>query len=209
MDKRSILKNIFIRNLLGLILVTIVLIVIVLIGLNRYTQHGKAVETPDVKGLSVEKAEPFFTKKNLSFAVVDSVFINNAVPGSIYETTPPVGSMVKKGRTIYLKVVSFLPQLIAIPDVKDSSQRQSLAMLRSLGFENVEIKYVSGMYKDLVVGIESKGKTLEAGQRVPANTPLSLLVSSGSVDMMQLENATDSTNVNSDSNNVSPDESWF
>jgi beta-lactam-binding protein with PASTA domain len=202
MEKRSILKNIFVRNLLGLVLVSVLLVSAVLIWLNYYTQHGQTVEVPDVKGLSVEKAESFFISKNLNYSVVDSAFVKNAIPGSIAETTPPVGSMVKKGRTIYLKVNSYLPQLITIPDVRNSSQRQSLAMLRSLGFENVGIKMVSGVYRDLTMGLESNGTSVEAGQRVPANTPLSLLVSSGSEDILLLENPVDSTDASSD-------ESWF
>jgi beta-lactam-binding protein with PASTA domain len=202
MNKQSLLKNIYIKNLLGLIFVTILLVVAVLIWLNFYTQHGQVVEVPNVKGLSVEKAKSFFIEKNLSYAIVDSVYVKNAVPGSITETTPPVGSMVKKGRTIYLKINAYLPQLVTIPDVKDSSQRQSLAMLRSLGFENITIKMVSGVYRDLVMGLESKGTPVEAGQRVPANTPLSLLVSSGSDDTLLLD-------IPIDSSAVSSDESWF
>ena len=202
MQKSSILNNIYFRNLLGLIIVFVLLLIAVMIGLKYYTQHGKAVEVPDVKGLSVDNAEPFFISKELNFAVVDSVFNKAATPGSIFETTPPVGSMVKKGRTIYLKIVAFLPQLITIPDVKDTSQRQSRAMLKSLGFENISVKMVPGIYRDLVLGIESKGVAIEAGKRVPVNTPLSLLVSSGSEDILLLENPVDSTAVNID-------ESWF
>lgn len=202
MKKHSFFNNIYIWNLLCLILVTVVLVSAVLIGLNIYTQHGKAVEVPDVKGISVENAEPLFTKKNLSYLVVDSIFIKNAIPGSIVETTPPVGSMVKEGRTIYLKVNAYLPQFITIPDLKDTSLRQSLATLRSLGFENIETKTVPGVYKELVLGLESKGVAMEAGQRVPANTPLSLLVSSGSGDIFPLENPEDSIVISSD-------EPWF
>ena len=202
MEKRSLLKNIYIRNLLGLILVIVILVSAVLIWLNIYTQHGKEVEVPNVKGLMVGNAAIFFTEKNLNYTVIDSVFVKNAIPGSIAETTPPVGSKVKEGRIIYLKVNAYLPLLITIPDVKDSSQRQSLAMLRSLGFENVNVKMVSGVYRDLVMGLESRGALLEAGQRVPAGTPLSLLVSSGSEETLLLENPADSIEVNAD-------DSWF
>lgn len=196
---QSFFKNIYVRNLLILILVFVLLLFTVLIGLNYYTQHGKSVEVPNVKGLSVKEAKAFLAGKNLNFVVVDSVFIKNAIPGSIFETTPPVASRVKKGRTIYLKVVAYMPHLITIPDVKDSSQRQSMAMLHSLGFENVEIKWVKGIYRDLVLGIESNGQPVSSGQRVPANTHLSLLVSSGSDDIMLLDNpAIDSTDVESD-----------
>jgi len=202
MEIRSILKNSYVKNLLGLIIASILLVVVILFWLSYYTQHGKSVAIPEVKGLSVEKAAPFFTGKNLHYLVVDSVFIKNAVPGSIAETTPPVGSMVKKGRTIYLKIISCLPPLITLPDVKDSSQRQALAILRSLGFESIEIKMVPGVYIDLVMGLESKGVAIDAGQHVSADTPLSLLVSSGSADIVPLDNPVDSTDVTSD-------DSWF
>jgi beta-lactam-binding protein with PASTA domain len=203
MESRSFLKNIYIRNLLGLILVIVVLISLLFFWLSAYTQHGKSVEVPDVKGLSIDNAKPFFDSKNLTYSVVDSVFVKNGTPGTIAETTPPIGSIVKNGRTIYLKIISFLPPLITIPDVKDSSQRQSLAMLHSLGFENVEIKMVPGVYRDLVMGLESKGSSIEAGQRVPASTPLSILVSSGSDDIMLLDTPIDSTS------DASTDDSFF
>jgi beta-lactam-binding protein with PASTA domain len=205
MALQPFLKNIYIRNLLGLILVSVVLILAVLTWLSFYTQHGKTVEVPDVKGLAVDKAKSFFDSKELNFSVVDSAYVKDAIPGTIAETTPPMGSTVKRGRTIYLKVNSYLPQLISIPDVKDSSQRQSLAMLRSLGFEDVQVKMVPGVYRDLVVGLESRGVSIEAGQRVPANTPLSLLVSSGSGDIMLLDTLDDSA-IDTTS---SGDDSWF
>jgi len=198
MKRNSFFRNIYIWNLLGMIVVIIILVTAVLFGLNRYTQHGKAVEVPDIKGISIENAEPFLSAKDLSYIVIDSVFIKNAIPGTIFETTPPIGSNVKKGRTIYLKVVAFLPQLITVPDVKDSSQRQSLAILKSLGFENIVIKMVPGVYRELVLGLESGGEVVEAGQRIHANTPLSLLVSSGSGEIILLENPSDSIEVSLD-----------
>ena len=189
---RSFLNNIFVRNFIGLIVVSVILVAAVLIWLNYYTQHGKAVELPDVKGLSVEQAEQFFTKSKINYVVEDSVFNKGAVPGSIAETRPPIGSMVKEGRTIYLKVYSFLPNLIPIPDIVDTSQRQALAMLISLGFEKVETKIVPGVHKELVLGLESRGVALEAGQRVSADTPLSVLVSSGTGEVFLFEDEEDS-----------------
>lgn len=185
-----------------MILVSIVFVVAILFWLDHYTQHGQAVEVPNVKGLSVEKAAVSFTSKNLNYSVVDSVFIKNAVPGSIAETTPPVGSMVKKGRTIYLKIISCLPPLITLPDVNDFPQRQAIAMLRSLGFENIEIKMVPGVYTGPVLGLESRGVAMNAGQPVSADTPLSLLVSSGSADIVPVDSLVDSEE-------VSADGSWF
>jgi beta-lactam-binding protein with PASTA domain len=195
-------KNIYVKNLLAAVLVLVVLLIAVLAWLGIYTQHGEAVEVPDVKGLQVEKAEPFFASKELQYQIIDSVFSKGAIPGSIVETIPSVGSKVKKGRTIYLKINSFTAQLLTVPDVKDLSLRHALAMLKSIGFERVETKSVQGIYRDLVIGLESKGVPVAPGEKIPVSTPLSLLVSSGTGEMI----FTEDTSVILEG---TPDESWF
>jgi beta-lactam-binding protein with PASTA domain len=198
----KILKNIYVGHLFAAALVLAILITAVLLWLNSYTQHGEAIEVPDVKGLQIEKAEPFFTNKELYYQIIDSVFSKGAVPGSIIETIPPIGSKVKKGRTIYLKINSFIAQSITVPDVKDLSLRHALALLQSIGFEKVEVKSVPGIYRDLVIDLESRGHTVAPGGKIPANTPLSLLVSSGYGTFT----STQDTSVVLEG---TPDESWF
>jgi len=197
----SLFNNIYVKNILLAVIVTVILVFAVLFWLDIYTKHGSQVEVPDVRGMQVADAAPFFEKKSLNYAVIDSIFIKNKVPGSILETVPPVGTNVKEGRTIYITVNSHTAQMLIIPPVKDMSQRQAMATLKTIGFESIEIKNVPGDWRDLVLGLETKGKALASGARVPADTPLSLLVSSGtgeisfSNDSIILENT--------------PEESWF
>jgi beta-lactam-binding protein with PASTA domain len=172
-------KHIILANLLLALAIIIVIISGVLLWLDSYTNHGEAVEVPDVKGLSIENATSLFQINNLNCLVIDSLFVKNAVAGTIIETIPPIGTLVKKGRTIYLTINFFSAQLLTIPDVVDMSQRQALSMLKFLGFELVEEKIVPGAFRDLVVGLEAQGKTLTAGDKLPANCRLILLVSSG------------------------------
>ncbi|GHT14228.1 PASTA domain-containing protein [Bacteroidia bacterium] len=197
------LKNIYVKNLLIAVLIFLVLVFAILSWLKVYTQHGEAVEVPDVKGLQLEKAEAFFTSKDLFFQVIDSTFSKSAIPGSILETVPPIGAKVKKGRTIYLKINSFTAQLITVPDVKDLSQRQALAMLQSIGFERVTVKIVPGAYRDLAIGLESRGVPVEPGSKFSLDTPLSILVSSGTEEIVAPD--VDSSVILEGS----PDESWF
>lgn len=180
MNVGKFFNNIFVKNIILAILISIVLVLITLWGLDAYTQHGKAVEVPEVKGLQVEKAIPFFTNRNLNYQVIDSTFVKNAAPGTILETDPPVGTKVKEGRTIYITINSYTAQMLGIPEVKDMSQRQAMAILKSMGFEQIEVKTIPGAYRDLVIGLESRGRELRAGDRVPVDTPLTLKVSSGS-----------------------------
>ena len=168
--------------LFHLLLATFIVCAIIaglLYWLNVYTNHGKAVIIPDIKGLKVEDAIPLLEGKTLQYVIIDSMFVKNATPGTILETTPPIGASVKEGRTIYITVNSLSALKIAIPDVIDLSQRQGTSMLRSLGFESIDTKLVPGAYNDLIVGLESRGQKVDAGTKLPSNTPLVLLVSSG------------------------------
>ncbi|MDR1527192.1 MAG: PASTA domain-containing protein [Dysgonamonadaceae bacterium] len=180
MKSCNLLANIYVKHILIALFILIVLVFIVLKWLDIYTQHGKQVAIPDIKGMQVEQAALFLTQKSLQYVIVDSTHVRNKPAGSILETIPPVGTHVKEGRTIYLTINSFTAQMLTVPQVTDMSQRQAEAILRSLGFEKIQIRTVPGAYKDLAVGLQtSGGASLTAGNYIPANTSLILLVSSG------------------------------
>lgn len=196
-------NNIFIKNILLAFAIFLILIFVVLRWLDSYTNHGQQVQVPDVRGLQIIEAASFFQQKELKYEVVDSIFVKNKIPGSILETVPPVGTNVKAGRTIYVTINAYTAQLLIVPAVQDMSQRQAMAILRSLGFEDVESKMVSGAYRDLVLGLESESKKLEPGDRVPANSRLYILVSTG-----QVENTFEDQDILQD-DSITEGESWF
>jgi beta-lactam-binding protein with PASTA domain len=202
MNTRSFFSNIYIKNLLIAVFIFIVLVFAVLWWLDSYTNHGKKVIVPDVKGLRVTDAAPLFERQTLQYVVIDSSYVKNKLPGSILETVPPVGTSVKEGRTIYITVNSYIAQMLIVPSVKDMSQRQASAMLKSVGFERVSIQLVSGAFQDLVLGLETGGQILNGGDRIPADTPLILLVSSGQEEISFPEG--DEILLDNDS-----EESWF
>ncbi len=178
-------KNVLVRTILLAVLVLILLVWLVLCWLNVYTQHGKAVTVPDVKGLKVEEAAKFLDKNTLRYEVIDSAFIKNAAPGSIVEMSPKAGTRVKESRIVYLTVNAFSTQMFTIPEVRDLSQRQATSMLSAIGFENVNVQSVPGQYRDLVVGLKYSGREVKTGEKLPANSRLTLEVSSGQVPALE------------------------
>ncbi|MDR0506631.1 MAG: PASTA domain-containing protein [Dysgonamonadaceae bacterium] len=190
-------KYSIIANLLLAGFIFISLILCILKWLESYTCHGEAVEIPDVKGLRIEDAASVFQGRGLDCAVADSVFVKNAIPGTIIETSPPVGTHVKKRRTIFLTINSFSAQLLTVPDITDMSQRHAQSLLRSIGFTTIQERYVPGAFRGLAVGLENRGKLLSAGDKVAIDAFLTLLVSSG-VDITE---AVDST--------LTEEESWY
>ena len=79
-----------------------------------------------------------------------------------------------------------------MPEVQDLSFRQAYALLRSLGFTSVEVKYIPAEYTNLAIGVEMNERPVEKGQHVPLNAPLVLIV--GSQEMEQDSLALDSLN---------------
>ena len=177
--RSEIFFKIIVKHLILVILLVIVLVFCTMRWLSAYTHHGESVEIPNVKAMKLETAKPLFEASNLSFQIIDSTYNKTVSPGTIIETIPPVGSKVKKGRTIYIRLNSYTAGLISVPDVRDVSQRQATAMLKALGFEQVNTKWVEGQYRDLVVGLEYQGRMLQIKDKIPVNAVLTLWVSQG------------------------------
>jgi beta-lactam-binding protein with PASTA domain len=78
---------------------------------------------------------------------------------------------------------------VAVPGLVDYSVRQATALLNSLGFNNITIKEVPSQYAGLVLRVEYRGKQLAPEEKIPAGSPLQLVVSSSS------STTTDSLNV--------------
>lgn len=162
---------------LGVMVVILILLALVVLQcLKGYTHHNKAVIIPDVKGLSLTEAVPFFENNGLRYNVIDSVYSKEHAPGVIVEMLPAVGSKVKEGRIVFVTINANNVQKAAVPDVADLSYRQALALVQSKGFTSVEVKKIPGKYKDLTLGIELNGKQLSPGELIPLSSNLLLMV---------------------------------
>ena len=80
-------------------------------------------------------------------------------------------------------------------------------MLRSLGFKNIEVKFVPGDYKDLAVGVERNAQMINRGERVPLASTLTLIISNGEKEIDSL--SLDSLNVMPVESLNSDLEEWF
>ena len=180
---KQFVKHPLVINLVVAFCVTIGIIYAALCWLDIYTKHNEAVVVPDVKGLRGEKAAAFFESNGLKYDVIDSVYSKQVSPGAIVELVPEAGSKVKEGRIVFLTINAESAQTSAIPEVEDLSYRQAYALLQSKGFENIEIEYVPGDYKDLAVAVEAHGRTLHKGERVALETKLVLVVSNGEAEV--------------------------
>ena len=200
----KILKNPFVFNLLLAGVITLVLLGGVMFWLSSYTRHNEAVVVPDVRGLKVEEAAEYFDRSNLRYNVIDSVFSSDVPAGAIVEMIPEAGAKVKDGRIVFITINASTTQMAPMPNVQDLSFRQAQALLEATGFNSVEIEYVPGDYKDLVVGVEHRGRMLSSGEKESLKAALVLKISNEEGEM--LPTTTDSTAVEELD---SEEENWF
>lgn len=173
------LGNSIIKNLAVIIITGIVFLIITLISLHIYTRRNKSVDVPQVKGLQMKEAKVLLKSKGLKFVVVDSLYNKDAIPGAIIEQVPTANSRTKSGREVFLTIYSTNPPELAVPGLVDYSYRQAEALLISMGFEQLTIVEVPSEYKGLVKAIEYRGRALQAEEKIPSGSPLTLIVGSG------------------------------
>jgi hypothetical protein len=190
-------------HLLAIVIFTCFLISIVLKGIASYTNHNQAVHIPDVRGLQIEDAVPFFAQNMLRYVIVDSIFSKEKAPGAIVDLMPEANSKVKKNRIVSVTVNAKTEETAPIPDVTDISFRQAYALLSARGFIDVELKYVSGEYRDLSLGVEYGGKMVDSGTRVPLTAKLILVVSDGNIMPQENDSIENILEI------IGDDESWF
>ena len=148
-------------NILGMIAVVLICIFGLKYGLSIYTHHGEAITVPHLKFKSYQEAEAQLKRLGLELQVVDTGYIKTLPADCILEQTPKGGERVKSGRIIYITINSSKSPTITLPDVIDnSSLREAMAKLQSMGFKLTAPKQVPG-------------------EKIPVDKPLTIMVGNG------------------------------
>ena len=176
--KKPFFGNNILKNLAMIIITGGLLVILTLVFLHLYTRHGQNIVVPKLMGLQINEANTILNAKGLHIEIVDSIYSRDGVPGAILDQSPKANNKVKEGRSIYVTVYSKTPQQIVVPGLEDYSTRQALALLNSLGFTQISIEEVPSEYSGLVMAVEYHGRRLAPDEKIPAGSPLNLVVSS-------------------------------
>ena len=115
--------------------------------------------------------------------MIDSASFNPKFPPkSVIEQNPLPGDFVKENRKIYLTLNPSDYRKITVPNVLDQTKRQVVIQLKSLGFRVGKERYIKDLGRDVVRGLEIKGKKIEPGNRLPKNTVIDLVLGDGLIE---------------------------
>ena len=149
------------------------------IGLNIYTHHGEAYEVPDFSGLTEDQFRDLILQKEFRYNIIDSVHIDDFLPGAVVEQIPQAGAKVKRNRTIHFTINALMPEQVQVPDLVDYSLRNAKVILESYGLIAGELIYVPSEYTNLVLGQHYEGKAITPGTSIQKGSVIDLLIGQG------------------------------
>ncbi|MDR0363982.1 MAG: PASTA domain-containing protein [Bacteroidales bacterium] len=155
------------------------LLIATLLSLKTFTRHGEEILLPDFEGESIVSLQSFVKENNLRYAIIDSVYNDDLTPGTIVLQDPYPHSKVKKGRKIYVSVVSSLPESVIMPNVVNLSVRQAVSLIYGNDLTIDKLIFRSGFDKNSVQEQLVDDETVEGGAKLKKFTPVTLIVSAG------------------------------
>ena len=179
--KGFIKKHPILFNILLIAVVDFVLLVIAYQGLAWFTNHNQYEIVPDLKGMTVDEATRALATKDLKFEITDSIYTTSVQPGMVIEQVPKAGSKIKNNRAVYATIRCFSAQIVTVPQVVDMSVRQGMSTLNGLGIKNINIEKIPSEYSYLMYELKMNGLPLHAGDKIPVDARLTLIVGDGSL----------------------------
>ncbi len=164
----------------ALILIAVCSCVIVwgcLTFLNIWTRHGDNVAVPDIRHLSYTTAGETLKSHDLRIEISDSIYDKTYPAGTVIESWPRAGSVVKRGRSVYVTITAFSPKHVTVSmPVTGVSVRQAASYLTALGVSAIRYVSVPSQYPDLVEGATVNGRPIGVGSVIPVNATVVLEV---------------------------------
>lgn len=171
----------FFKQLLIAFVGLVVFVFVTMKWLDISTNHDQKIEVPDLGKMSLEKVQITLEELDLKYVVLDSTSYNPKFPKkSVIEQSPDPGDFVKENRKIYLTLNPSGYKDVIIPNLLGKTKRQAISQLKAIGFRisSNEI-YVRDIAKNVVRGLQFKGKKLKTGDKIPKNSSITLKLGDG------------------------------
>jgi eukaryotic-like serine/threonine-protein kinase len=149
-----------------------------------FTRHGESLKVGNYVGKNMKQVEDLIDDDGFEYVVTDSIFRENFPPDMVLEQNPAPNSLVKTGRTIYLKITKAAGDLVLLPDLAGRDDLVSYTeALKTIGIRVGKVDTIPdpNLSDGTVVKIFVKGRDVYAdlaqGIRLPQGSQIDLAVS--------------------------------
>ena len=128
------MKKIF-KHIIAIFIFTVIIVTAFeLIIMPFYVRHGKSKALVDVISMDIKSAMIMIKTSGFKVAVTDTIYTSDMEPNIVLDQYPEAGSIVKKGRTVRLKI-SQVDKLVLVPNIVGQSQRSAELLLNKVGLK--------------------------------------------------------------------------
>lgn len=183
--KKEVVKKTLLKSWLRTIAIAAAILIFIVIAsivfLSGYTRHGERFVLPSFSGMTMEEANALNEEMEITFDVLDSIYVEAMVPGAIIDQYPKAGNFIKSGRRVSVTINTYAPKNVKVPYVAGYSLRQAKNRLVSSGLQIAKLVYVPDIATNNVVRQEYEGTTIssESNITVPVNSKVTLYVGLG------------------------------
>ncbi len=128
------MKKIF-KHIIAISIITVITITLFeLIIMPFYVRHGKSKELIDVTSMDIKSAMIMIKTSGFKGMVTDTIYTSEVRPNIVLDQHPEPGTIVKKGRTVRLKITQ-AEKLVQVPNIVGQSQRSAQLLLNKVGLK--------------------------------------------------------------------------
>ena len=165
-------------HLLLMAIIAYVIYTVFFSSLDRITNHGEEMKIPDVVGMNINDALAEMNKYNFNVEV-DSAYDMKHEPSSILSQMPDTGSMVKKGRTVFVVVNKAEAPLTPMPDLTGLSYRSGLMVIKSNKLRLGDTVHRPDIADGAILEQKYQGGIIEKGEMIPQGSKINLVIGDG------------------------------
>ena len=169
------MKKIF-KHIIAISIITVILIILLeFIIMPFYVRHGKSKELTDVTLMDIKSAMIMIKTSGFNGVVTDTIYTSEVEPNIVLDQHPEPGTIVKKGRTVRLKI-SQTEKLVLVPNIIGQSQRSAELLLNKVG---LKISAISREYSVIVPNGVIVNQMPDSTETLPKGYSVRVIISKG------------------------------
>lgn len=177
--KSFIISKAFFKHLFILAIVFVVIVFVTIKALDIYTDNGEYIVIPNLESADADSLMVLSSADYLQYSVIDSMYADEKMPGTIVMQNPKPGAKVKSGRKVYLSIVAKTPELVKMPNLVDLSIRRAIDVLQYAHLKIDKIEYTDDIALNAVLAQMHQGDTIQPDTLVPSGTTIKLIAGNG------------------------------
>lgn len=164
-------------NVLGIILLFVVAVVILMVSLKSCTRHGESVTVPTVVGMDADEAIEMLKNEGFNYEVIDTLLIDSLPKGVVVEQNPAKESLVKHGRTVYMKINTSDDIMVKMPSFVGEQYKVLDVRLKHAKLKKGTVKWQKdGEVVNIVLKQMYKGRPIEPGTEIKQGSRIDFVI---------------------------------